>query len=87
MSAAAQVTDSTFKQEVLDSEVPVLVDFWVVVVIANMGVVWCYPNNLHPRLTQPALKLTKHSSLTPSSARSVLTVTRASWHSYEPTPT
>jgi thioredoxin 1 len=27
MSAAAQVTDSTFKQEVLDSEVPVLVDF------------------------------------------------------------
>ena len=28
MSSATQVTDSSFKQEVLDSEVPVLVDFW-----------------------------------------------------------
>ncbi len=28
MSAATSVTDSSFKQEVLDSEVPVLVDFW-----------------------------------------------------------
>lgn len=49
MSAATAVTDANFKQEVLESELPVLVDFWAT---------WCLPcRQMGPIIDQVAEEL------------------------------